>query len=585
MKSIQINFIKLIALLSFGLLGSLVISMNAVAQDGAASASVSATADPSAAQSQSSVADDQQAADDSEDDSRHKRWQDHSRSGNELVTMGGDSYLAAGKQADTVVSILGSSSSDGEVKNEIVSIMGDTRVTGPVGGDAVAVMGSVYVNSKIEGEVVAVFGNVELGSEADVAGDVVAVGGTIKRDPAAVVRGDVNNVAVGLKVPNFAWLQPWIDQCLKYARPLALGPGLAWAWIVALISLLTYVMTAWLAPRPVQRCVETFEQYPGVSLLTALAGVVLSPILMILLVITLIGILAIPFVGIALFCIGLFGKLVMLAWLGRRVTNRMTRSASDPVRGHMAIATLIGGLLVTALYLVPVLGFIVYKLLGFIGYGVVLYTLLLAFKQRSRPAQVASQNGSSGPEQASAQSTAQSHSAFTAATASAESTHTQAAPAHDFTGDSADPATSGSTASASTSPAAEPVTSSLALPRATFWVRIGALLLDGILILFVLNLVGIDDVTLLALALYGALMWKFKGTTIGGLVFHLQVLRVDGRALDWPTVVVRALSCFLSLLPAGLGFIWIAIDDDRQSWHDKIAGTVVVRMPKGRSLV
>jgi len=39
----------------------------------------------------------------------------------------------------------------------------------------------------------------------------------------------------------------------------------------------------------------------------------------------------------------------------------------------------------------------------------------------------------------------------------------------------------------------------------------------------------------------------------------------------------------LSALPIGLGFIWIAIDENRQAWHDKIAGTVVVRVPPGTS--
>jgi uncharacterized RDD family membrane protein YckC len=35
----------------------------------------------------------------------------------------------------------------------------------------------------------------------------------------------------------------------------------------------------------------------------------------------------------------------------------------------------------------------------------------------------------------------------------------------------------------------------------------------------------------------------------------------------------------------GLGFIWIAFDDGGQAWHDKIAGTVVVRVKKGVPLV
>ncbi|HEY4989416.1 MAG TPA: AIR carboxylase family protein, partial [Opitutaceae bacterium] len=40
-----------------------------------------------------------------------------------------------------------------------------------------------------------------------------------------------------------------------------------------------------------------------------------------------------------------------------------------------------------------------------------------------------------------------------------------------------------------------------------------------------------------------------------------------------------------SVLALGLGFIWIAFDREKQGWHDKIAGTVVVRLPKGSSLV
>ncbi len=87
------------------------------------------------------------------------------------------------------------------------------------------------------------------------------------------------------------------------------------------------------------------------------------------------------------------------------------------------------------------------------------------------------------------------------------------------------------------------------------------------------------------LAVYGAVMWKLKGATLGGMICHLHVVRLDGRPVDWSTAIVRALGCFLSLFIAGLGFIWIAIDRESQAWHDKIAGTVVVRLPTGVSLV
>lgn len=134
----------------------------------------------------------------------------------------------------------------------------------------------------------------------------------------------------------------------------------------------------------------------------------------------------------------------------------------------------------------------------------------------------------------------------------------------------------------------------IALPRASLLIRLGALFLDVLLVALIVGF--LSDLLprsvrsgppglLPLLALYGAILWKMKGTTIGGIICGLKVVRVDGRDLDWPTAIVRALGCFLSLVVAGLGFIWIAIDDEKQSWHDKIAGTIVVRMPKGMSLV
>lgn len=115
----------------------------------------------------------------------------------------------------------------------------------------------------------------------------------------------------------------------------------------------------------------------------------------------------------------------------------------------------------------------------------------------------------------------------------------------------------------------------------------GALLIDVILVGVVVAIVtsGEHGMFLPVLAAYGALMWKLRGTTVGGIVCNLQVVRLDGREIDWSTAIVRALSCFLSLVVAGLGFIWMVFDDEHQTWHDKIAGTVVVRVPRGMSLL
>ena len=113
-----------------------------------------------------------------------------------------------------------------------------------------------------------------------------------------------------------------------------------------------------------------------------------------------------------------------------------------------------------------------------------------------------------------------------------------------------------------------------------------ALLLDLILVGVVLSTLRIGHhAMLLVLAGYGAVMWKLRGTTIGGIICGLRVVRLDGRAIDWPTAIVRALGAFLSMVVVGLGFIWVVFDSERQSWHDKIAGTVVVHVPRGTPLV
>jgi uncharacterized RDD family membrane protein YckC len=134
-----------------------------------------------------------------------------------------------------------------------------------------------------------------------------------------------------------------------------------------------------------------------------------------------------------------------------------------------------------------------------------------------------------------------------------------------------------------------PVLSAATLPRAGFWIRTAALLIDGILCAIILKLIPFAHFNcgtfLLILATYGAVMWKLRGTTVGGSICHLKVVRLDDRPLDWTGAIVRALSCFLSLAVVGFGFVWVAFDDEKQAWHDKIAGTTVVIVPKGVALI
>jgi uncharacterized RDD family membrane protein YckC len=361
--------------------------------------------------------------------------------------------------------------------------------------------------------------------------------------------------------------------------------------------------------------VQTLDTHPGPSILASIIMVLLIPVVLLALVITVVGIAVIPLLWIAVICAGIFGRVVAVGWVGAhvlRLANQGTAAPQTPAR--TALEVLAGGLIVLALYMVPVLGFFVYLLLGAFGFGAVIYTILLATRaNRPAPAQPvaggpqpvsgAPQSGTGGPgtgggSPAGASSTggaavSSEQPGATAGAGTPPPSWTAGAAAGSFNANAS--AETGTTAGAPPPPPPPPgappnqtthVLDVATLPRAGFWIRMLALLIDLILVGVALSWVHHGGrAMLLLLATYGAIMWKLKGTTVGGIVCDLKVVRIGGGPLDWGTAIVRALGCFLSLVIGGLGFIWIAVDHEHQAWHDKIAGTVVVRVPKGFGLI
>jgi uncharacterized RDD family membrane protein YckC len=266
-------------------------------------------------------------------------------------------------------------------------------------------------------------------------------------------------------------------------------------------------------------------------------------VLFILLVITIVGIpVAIVVVPATLIGCILFGKAAIYSLVGRSLTGRQT---------PIVVATLVGALLLMLLYFVPYLGAVLWLTVGFFGFASVVATLFTS----NRPA--------------------------APAPALAVPAQAVAAPAP------AAPQPPVAEGVPPVFPTAAPGTcllppSEVALPRAGFWIRMVALLVDVLLVGIVTR---VHEWFPAALAIYGAVLWKLRGATIGGIIFGLKVVRLDGKASDWATMIVRALGCFFSLIVVGLGFFWIAFDPEKQAWHDKIAGTVVVKSVKRISLV
>jgi uncharacterized RDD family membrane protein YckC len=78
-------------------------------------------------------------------------------------------------------------------------------------------------------------------------------------------------------------------------------------------------------------------------------------------------------------------------------------------------------------------------------------------------------------------------------------------------------------------------------------------------------------------ALYFIVMWH-GGGTIGMRVLGLRVAcEEDGRPIGFGRATARYLGYLVDWLALGLGLLWVGVDDRKQGWHDKIAGTLVVR--------
>lgn len=132
---------------------------------------------------------------------------------------------------------------------------------------------------------------------------------------------------------------------------------------------------------------------------------------------------------------------------------------------------------------------------------------------------------------------------------------------------------------------------------AGFWIRAGAAIIDSLLILIIvipllsiiygadywLNepfAVGFWDVILnyVLPAIAVILFWTYRSATPGKMATRLTI--VDAKTGGKPSVgqfVGRYFAYYLSMLPFFLGIIWVGIDKRKQGWHDKLAGTVVLR--------
>ena len=139
------------------------------------------------------------------------------------------------------------------------------------------------------------------------------------------------------------------------------------------------------------------------------------------------------------------------------------------------------------------------------------------------------------------------------------------------------------------------------LEYAGFWIRVWASIIDSFLAAIIL--------LPLLTAVYGTAYWDSDRFVQGPIDFLLSwvapavavllfwvsrqatpgKMAVGARIVDAKTggkpstgqLLGRYAGYYLAMIPMFLGFIWVGFDSRKQGWHDKLAGTVVVRKKAG----
>ena len=140
---------------------------------------------------------------------------------------------------------------------------------------------------------------------------------------------------------------------------------------------------------------------------------------------------------------------------------------------------------------------------------------------------------------------------------------------------------------------------------AGFWIRTVAAIIDSILLLIIIvptltaiygttywfggvYIQGIWDVLInyLLPVIVVVVFWLYKSATPGKMITNLRI--IDAKTGGKPSTgqfIGRYLGYYVAAIPLFLGIIWVGFDQRKQGWHDKLAGTVVVKSNRGEPMM
>jgi uncharacterized RDD family membrane protein YckC len=464
----------------------------------------------------------------------------------------------------------------GDRAREVVVVFGSATIAGEVDRDVVVVFGAVRLLStaRIRGSLVATGGGVTIEDGATVGRDFVVTAGGVDAPPAFHPGGDY--VIVGL--PGMARqgeaVVPFFTRGLMWGRLIV--PSLPWLWMVVAVIVLVYLAISLLFDRPIRACRDVLVARPLSAFLVGLLVLILIGPVSFILVVSVIGIPVVPFLVCGLFIAGLLGKVGVTRWLGSSIVAE-TEPGS---RGQAVRSFFIGTAVILLAYMVPVLGVLTWAVGGMFGLGAATLAFSSGLRRenpaRRRAAPVTTSAAAAGvpPTAGVAQPLHVSEMGggldASAAASAAPFVEPAMAPSPVIPG----PALPG--------PGSVVGAGLLGMPKAPFLDRLAAFALDVLLVSLTYSLLDMNGARAFftLLLAYHIVFWGLKATTVGGIICNLRVVRTDGATLTFTDALIRGFSSIFSIAALGIGCLWILFDADNQAWHDRFAGTYVVKVPR-----
>jgi hypothetical protein len=255
----------------------------------------------------------------------------------------------------------------GETINHDLAIFGGSAILedkSKVNGSVAIFGGSLVINGEVDGDVAAFGGAVSLGEHALVTGNVVTYGASVSRSDSAIVNGSIGSARQPIRPPFN--LSPIVSSGFEMVTNFIwrIFQSFALAALAVLVSLF--------ALRPMERTGDAIVAEPVLSAGMGFLTLLVSPILLVVLAITII-LSPLSLLGFLILVLAaLFGWMVLGLVTGERLAHLLNQEWSGPVSA--GVGTLVLSLAMNLIGVIPCVGWAVVAVIFVIGLGGVVLT-------------------------------------------------------------------------------------------------------------------------------------------------------------------------------------------------------------------